>query len=98
MGSGKSVVSGGFILLDNSKSLSEVGRSREFLLILSNSPKSKGILDVYDLLGNLVQSQILYPKETEVKINLTSKVAGLYTLKIIIDGSIQGYEKIILEN
>ncbi len=71
--------------------------SGEFTLILANSPESKGILEIYDIIGNLVQSQFFYPKEKEVKINLTSRVAGLYTIKIVIDDSVQGYEKIVVQ-
>ena len=40
------------------------------------TPKTKGLLEIYDQLGNLVKSFILYPEVKQLKIDLSDFAAG----------------------
>ena len=60
-------------------------------------PKSKGLLEIYDQLGNLVKSFVLYPEEKQLKIDLSDFSAGIYPYRIILDNTNYGYDKIVLQ-
>lgn len=69
----------------------------EFKFVFDSPISSKGILEVYDLVGNLVKRQLIYKDQEEVKMNMSANVSGMYLIKIIVGESILGYEKIIIQ-
>ena len=60
-------------------------------------PKTKGLLEIYDQLGNLVKSFVLYPEVKQLKIDLSDFPAGIYPYRIILDNTNYGYDKIVLQ-
>ena len=54
-------------------------------------------LEIYDLIGNLVKSFILYPEVKQLKIDLSDFAAGIYPYRIILDNTDYGYDKIVLQ-
>jgi len=71
--------------------------SGEMKYILGISPQSKGLLEIYDLIGNLVKTVLIHPEVKEIEINLSGFSEGVYMYKISLDDSIQDIGKIILQ-
>ncbi len=65
-----------------------------FTVNLSNS--SKGIMEVYDVLGNKVKEILLKENTSQYQLDLTNQAKGVYLLHITTDGKKQ-FEKIIIE-
>ena len=60
-------------------------------------PKTKGLLEIYDQMGNLVKSFVLYPEVRQLKIDLSNFATGIYPYRIILDNTNYGYDKIVLQ-
>lgn len=56
-----------------------------------------GDLEIYDLIGNLVSNIKFFKGQSEVSINLSDNVSGIYMMKLNFEGGGIRYEKIILQ-
>ena len=54
-------------------------------------------LEIYDLLGNLVTSFVLYPELKQLRIDLSNFPSGIYPYRIILDNINYEYDKIVLQ-
>lgn len=71
--------------------------SRVFSYVLSKALETKGYLEIYDFMGNLVELHQVLAGQTEINLNLSSEVGGVYMVNLISGEFVWSHEKIIIQ-